>query len=478
MTDSNNSKAIYLALAGLLLVAAGLRLYTLGSADIVQDEYFTALYYDTRAHYTFNSLIYRLIELSQGILGESEFALRLPSFILGVASIYLVYVLGRQLFSPSVGLLAAAILTFFPWHIWHSQYARYYAAVIFFVALMHVFFVRSLRKDSIFFLVLAGIAAVLAVDSHITAVMAPACCWVVCVVCYFWPTRLGPRFSQRIVKIGFWIGIACAVVAALLLLRVLINWSSGEQGWIKYPAQLVYQYYRLAGAMLAATLLAVWMLERSRDRFASTYLGLGALLPLAIVFIAAFFMNIRADYAIYILIPASVATAAGVVTVWRQQDFGREAAILIFLLLLVETMPKLLSHYTDRLANYQRAAAEFLADQYREGDRVAVFVTGTHYYLGKKIDNIERDGLGNPHSRARPWPLVDLAPSEGRLWIAFKVTRDDVAPDTRKWLRQNNAIFVWRKVPLRFDSEVRGVEIFLVCAPSFENCRPDESVNP
>jgi hypothetical protein len=185
-------------------------------------------------------------------------------------------------------------------------------------------------------------------------------------------------------------------------------------------------------------------------------------------------MNIRADYAICVVIPAIVAAAAGIVTIWRRHQFGREAAILIVLLLLVETMPKFLSHYTDRLAHYQRAAAGFLADQYREGDRVAVFASGVRYYLSESIDNIERDGLRNPYTRGRPWPPVDLAPSEGRLWIAFKVTRDDVAPDTRKWLRQNNANFVWRQVPLRFDSEVRGVEIFLLCAPSVENCRADE----
>jgi 4-amino-4-deoxy-L-arabinose transferase-like glycosyltransferase len=465
-----------MALAGLLLVAAGLRLYTLGSADLVSDEHFTALYYETRAHQTFNSLIYRLIVLSQGLLGESELALRLPSFILGVASIYLVYLLGRQLFSPSVGLLAATILTFFPWHIWHSQYARYYAAVIFFVALMHIFFVRALQKDSLLFLVLGGIAALLAVDSHVTAVLAPAGCWVVCAVCYFRPTRLGPHFSPRIVKIGFWIGIACAVVAVLFLLRVLINWSSNEHGWVKYPAQVVYQYFRITGALLAGTLLAVWLLERSRETFASTYLGLGAFLPLPIVFMAAFFMNIRADYAIYIMIPVAVATAAGIDFLWRRQEFGRETATLIVLLLLVETMPKLLSHYTDRLANYQRAGAEYLADQYREGDRVAVFVGGISYYLRERIENIERDGLGNPYNHSRPWPRVDFAPSEGRLWVVFKVTRDDLAPDVRKWLRQNSANFVWRKVPLRFDSEVRGVEIFLLCAPSIGDCRPDERI--
>ena len=475
MTDSDNNNSSYLALAGLLLVAAGLRLYTLGSADLVSDEHFTALYYETRAHHTFNSLIYRLIVLSQGLLGESEFALRLPSFVLGVASIYLVYLLGRQLFSPSVGLLAAAILTFFPWHIWHSQYARYYAAVIFFVALMHVFFIRSLQKDSILFLVFAGIAAILAVDSHVTAVLAPASCWIVCMALYFRPDRLGSQLSARMVKIGFWAGIACAVVAALFLFRVLINWSGAEHGWKVFPSQVVYQQFRHAGALLAATLLAVWLLERSRDRFASTYLGLGALFPLLIVFLAAFFMNIRADYAIYIMIPAAVATAAGIVLLWRRHQFGREAATLIVLLLLVETMPKLLSHYTDRLANYQRAAAEFLADQYRDGDRVASFVGGLRYYLRERIDNIERDGLGSPYNPTRPWPRVDLAPSDGRLWVVFKVTRDDLAPDVRKWLRQNSASFVWRQVPLRFDSEVRGVEIFLLCAPSEERCAPDES---
>lgn len=62
-------------------------------------------------------------------LGESEFAVRAFSALIGVLTIAGLYQLGRQLFSPQAGLLAAALLAISPLHIWYSQETRMYALV-------------------------------------------------------------------------------------------------------------------------------------------------------------------------------------------------------------------------------------------------------------------------------------------------------------------------------------------------------------
>ena len=61
------------------------------------------------------------------LFGDSEIALRLPSAIMGIANIYLIYRLGTVLWDRLTGMFAAALLAFSSFHIWYSQEARMYA---------------------------------------------------------------------------------------------------------------------------------------------------------------------------------------------------------------------------------------------------------------------------------------------------------------------------------------------------------------
>lgn len=59
-----------------------------------------------------------------GILGPTPFAVRLPTTLLGVLNIYLVYLLANKLFkNKSLGLISALILSLTPWHIHYSRVA-------------------------------------------------------------------------------------------------------------------------------------------------------------------------------------------------------------------------------------------------------------------------------------------------------------------------------------------------------------------
>jgi len=61
------------------------------------------------------------------LFGSSEEVARLPSLLMGLSSIPLIYLLGKRMFSKGVGLLAAALLTFSPEAIVWSGRARMYA---------------------------------------------------------------------------------------------------------------------------------------------------------------------------------------------------------------------------------------------------------------------------------------------------------------------------------------------------------------
>ena len=49
----------------------------------------------------------------------------------------------------------------------------------------------------------------------------------------------------------------------------------------------------------------------------------------------------------------------------------------------------------------------------------------------------------------------------GRLWIILSVSRRPNAKELEDWLLKN-ATLVWRKLEVRYDYTVRGIEIFLV----------------
>jgi 4-amino-4-deoxy-L-arabinose transferase-like glycosyltransferase len=59
-----------------------------------------------------------------GLLGPTTLAIRLPTALLGVLNIYLIYLLTRYLFkNKSLGLITAFILAITPWHIHYSRAA-------------------------------------------------------------------------------------------------------------------------------------------------------------------------------------------------------------------------------------------------------------------------------------------------------------------------------------------------------------------
>ncbi|MCC7449062.1 MAG: glycosyltransferase family 39 protein [Anaerolineae bacterium] len=76
------------------------------------------------------------------ITGETEFALRLLSALAGVLTVACVYALGKSLFAPGAGLLAALIVTVNAFSVYYGQEARMYAPLALIAAASMLVFVR------------------------------------------------------------------------------------------------------------------------------------------------------------------------------------------------------------------------------------------------------------------------------------------------------------------------------------------------
>ncbi len=80
------------------------------------------------------------------LLGENNFAFRLPSALLGVLSVWLVYLIGRRIFSEKAGLISSLLLAVTANHIFISRVGLQESYVIFFILLTFLFFLKSLSN--------------------------------------------------------------------------------------------------------------------------------------------------------------------------------------------------------------------------------------------------------------------------------------------------------------------------------------------
>lgn len=83
------------------------------------------------------------------LFGTSEIAVRLPSVILGLATVYVAYLICRKLFEEKTALISATLIATSPLHIYYSQEARMYMLAAFFASLSVYFFVSILKKETL-----------------------------------------------------------------------------------------------------------------------------------------------------------------------------------------------------------------------------------------------------------------------------------------------------------------------------------------
>jgi hypothetical protein len=149
------SGRVWLTLAGLSLLALMLRLWKLDT-DLWHDEVLTLVdfvrmplgeivaRFPSQNQHMFFSVLARF---SFAIFGESAWALRLPSVVLGVGSVWALFLLGRRLLGAREALLACALMTVSYHHVWFSQNARGYMGLLFFTLLATWLWLESLSRD-------------------------------------------------------------------------------------------------------------------------------------------------------------------------------------------------------------------------------------------------------------------------------------------------------------------------------------------
>jgi mannosyltransferase len=103
-------------------------------------------------------------------LGDPTVWIRVPSLILGVATVPLIFALGRETLGRAPGLLGAAIVAASPFSTYYGIEARPYATMLFFVTLSTLAVVKAVRTSGWRWWLLYALAAAAAAYSHYTCV--------------------------------------------------------------------------------------------------------------------------------------------------------------------------------------------------------------------------------------------------------------------------------------------------------------------
>lgn len=238
-------------LAGIIALGFAIRLFHLSHQSLWMDEFFTRYYADVfPQQFLWNQglrveptppLYYTLVAGWMHLFGTSEAALRSLSVLASGLTIPFVFVLGRELEGPRVGLVAALLFALSPIQINFAQEARSYALLLLPVTLALLGIARLLavadpaesnaRRGHAAGLALYGVGTVLAIWCHPTLVFFAAACGLV--VAGALPGRGGPRPFRPVL---LWIGTNALVLLGVLpiLLAILsIAGSPAAVSWMQ-----------------------------------------------------------------------------------------------------------------------------------------------------------------------------------------------------------------------------------------------------
>lgn len=157
----------------ILLVAAFLRLYRLDFQSLWVDEIFTLnmsdpsmpsaqFFFEMELREGFPYLYFYLLKGFYFFLGYSEWTARFFSALAGIASVYAIYLLGKELFYKNIGLIAATLFCVNEYNIFISQDARPYGFYLFAIILSFWALVRFIKfqnlKTALYYGLLTGFA--------------------------------------------------------------------------------------------------------------------------------------------------------------------------------------------------------------------------------------------------------------------------------------------------------------------------------
>ena len=234
-------------LVGILLFGAIIRFYHIDFQSVWLDEIHTIN--ESNPNIPFSEVYQTIISGEQmpplyfytvyflfKLFGYSTFVVRIYSAIIGVVSLYAMYILGREMMNKKTGLIAAMLLCVNYFHLFYSQESRPYIFLLLFTILsfyrLLLYIKNPVRKNAILF----GVFSALMLHFHFFGLFVLFSQYLILLFFLL--------LSEKENRVKFFINSLISGVIVLVLfapaLPILINITKIKEFWIPAPTQDSY----------------------------------------------------------------------------------------------------------------------------------------------------------------------------------------------------------------------------------------------
>jgi 4-amino-4-deoxy-L-arabinose transferase-like glycosyltransferase len=385
------------------------------------------------------------------VFGQSEFVLRTAPALLGILTIPVFYLIGKEFHDKNVGIISAALLTFSYFGIFYSQEAYSYSMVLFVFSLAILFYLLSLRTDKITYWVLFGIISAIAFWTHYYVFVGLGVIYLHAIITLKNRLKKGISAGKNlllafsamtiiILPLLFIVGErffrltgappTYGVLGPILIQETIIRFSGGYSS-LNGIITIIYLVLLVAGVVYLYTM------DKNKCLFSAMFL----ILPIVVSVFISSKMTMNPRYLIYLL-PVYLTLVAMSYPIMFRLIPNRNLLYLVVILIGVMNAPLLAEYYTNYTKEDWRGFAGIVQSKTQDGD-VIVLVPSymsapLNYYYSNLTDKTFEYGAYNSTD------LENINLLKGNSSIFYVVTGDISAAnpqgDALAWLTKNTRL--------------------------------------
>ncbi|WP_231186720.1 glycosyltransferase family 39 protein [Haladaptatus sp. DYF46] len=434
-----------------------LRVHTIGFDSFWLDEAITMYFIHTM---TFQELVtelpkaqphlplyYILLKAWIAISGTEEGAVRMLSAAFSIASIPILYALGKRLYGFQVGAIAALMLTVSPFQIYYAQEARMYSLLAFLTVASYYCLLRYLDSRQNKEMLLYIVSAILLAYTHVFGLFII----VSQILYYLWREWIGSEdwrsFIRETGKISVPVGIGAAPAVGMIAAKVFIpnaygsgsqvqhipappNWHDIISAYTHFtvrhphpPMSIAVQVGLLVG-IGGALFVPSYLLSRKK----SVFLWIWLLVPTCLAIVLSYLIQpiffpkylIGCSIALYLLF------ARGVALIPRPN-----VRTILLAIILLNSVALNSFQFTNHQKREFKSAAQFVDRGYSPEDLIIVDKRKSSSPFGYYFDRAGMPTVGDITGPLRPTIRKQVRKVD-TVWVVFSSSK---RPHRRKVLR-------------------------------------------
>jgi len=475
-TADNPISSLQYFLLPIIFVGAILRLWNLGTWSLWIDEVLTVVDAQEFSLDTFriNPVPYLVVKLALAMGATDEWGARLIPCLVGIASIPLIFLMGRSLFNSRVGLLAAAFVAFSNWHLFWSQNARSYIFTFLFGALTVWSFFVACERDRPIVMIGALTSAICLILSHtLSVILLPALGGYVISFCWRGAFRQSQNASYltdeastdrpaglrlRNLAIFFLPFIMPLFLLNLPEFRSYLFSGWGLNEWQRSPIYIILTLvYGLSIPIAVTAFFALFVNPLDRSiRFLICYAGI----PLALFLIASRILNV-AGYYLFFSTPAYFLLAAVCCErIWQTKLVPLPIRAILPCLIIVTMLSQNYLYFCKENGGRPkwREAFSTVRSGMDDDDLVVASVPRmSQYYLPELEPTAVKMVLENTTEFEKEWKAERV-----RVWFVIDAASFNIfdsGREFRRWVRQRARLI--RTFPVFARTMDRTISVYL-----------------